>query len=378
MILTNCRTHPNIYFDVAPLSQPAKNEEARKQYMYWAMEEHKRKQREDVMDRCDRDILYEFCENATKAKGRAAAMGAMFGFGAGIDMANCQVSPTGIYREGFDRTLIGGWPIPAHLGGMQFTPGVGWRQQYAQGLRNSRQLRVTVVRNPTNVAGIKPTDAYGHYYLQDLEEDLRPLVRKTFNKNIVYPVNNFEMQSPIPPYSYSSWATNPRFQQYSGIWTANVTVQDRIDELIEIYGEPPNGFNSTAGVKIINNNVDPDLTAMMDPDTKMFISRMMDINGNEIKSVAGYHNLMAHGPLGSKGLDDFSVVKPTQSIDIKLAGSINDFPNFQTFIHPVMGLTSYSINLSDDGLTTDMSFATRPPEAPKEESILNKIGPRTM
>ena len=365
MALTNVKTHPNIYFDVTQLNVPAVNYQARRQAALWSISEFTRRQKDSIVDICDKDILFDFCEEAMKVENTKLQAF----YGPGIDISSCAVNPTGIYKEGFNRSLIGGFPVPGQTN--KFIP-----QVFTPGLPNSRQLNITLIRNPIASLGIKPHDDYGYYYLHDLEENLKPLSRKVFNKNIVYPVNNFSMFS-TDTYTPVSWGSNS-YQLYSGIWTANFSIEDRSPELIEIYGTPPFGENLTAGVKIINNTVDPDLLNMADPEARTFVTKIADVNGDSVRSVIDFHNLIANGSQGIQGLDDLNVISPTKNIDIKLAGSVLEFPKFSKYIHPRHGLISYNISLSDDGLSTDLTFATRPPEAPKMEAILNKIGPRLI
>jgi hypothetical protein len=173
------------------------------------------------------------------------------------------------------------------------------------------------------------------------------------------------------------------FQCYSGIWNAKVTVEDRIPELAEIYGAPIGNLsmgNPTAGMKVINNTVDSDLEAMLDPNINQFITRIFDTDGDELAAVKDWHDFIANGDGRRRGLNEYSVVQPTKRIDLQIAGSIKEFPSFYAngYAHPAYGLNSYSISLAENGLKTDMSFASRPPQAPAEEAILNKIGPRLM
>ena len=77
-------------------------------------------------------------------------------------------------------------------------------------------------------------------------------------------------------------------------------------------------------------------------------------------------------------MDDFNVIHPTKKVDLKLAGSLLNFPNFRTICDPSYGLINFTISLSENGSQTSLSFADRPPAPPQMENILNKISPRTM
>jgi hypothetical protein len=365
MVLTNVKTHPNIYFDARYLGHGAVNPEARKQRELWEIAERKRRQVSDIRNKCDRDILYEFCEEAIKERGvDDPASFVRPGWGS-MNVNSCAVDPTGQYKEGFARELIGGYVTH---GGFKHP-----------GMENSRVCRLTVIRNPTT-EGYVPTSDLGHYHLMDLEEDLETLPRKIFAKDIIYPMNNFRLVNDVGIRLPSSSSI---YQTYSGIWNANVTIEDRMPERMEIYGEPPAGMNATAGVKVINNTIDPDMDALLDPDGRGFITKMYDQDGDAIQTIEQYHNVIAYGdtrgrPNPAGGLDNYSVVTPNNKIDLKLAGSLLNFPLFSRYCEPRNGLTSVNVSLSDGGVQTSLTFSDRPPQAPQQESILNKIGPRMI
>jgi hypothetical protein len=220
---------------------------------------------------------------------------------------------------------------------------------------------------------------------------MEPMGYRELYHNIIYPVNNYKMiQEDEGYYDYVDFvegSTNEiPHQFYSGIWTAEQTLEDRMPELVEIYGNPPAHHNPTAGVRVINNTIDPDLGAMLDPVGGGFVTQMYDNWGMAIQSIEEYHNYVAYGHQegatskrgGSRGLNDFGVYLPNKKIDLRLAGSLGDFKNFATVCRPEYGLQDLSISFSDQGVQTSLTFADRPPQAPQMEGILNKIGPRTM
>jgi hypothetical protein len=375
MVLTDTRPnkHPNISFACQYLTEGAENSMIRRQRELWEIAEQKRKARDDIRNRCDVDLVYEFCQDAVQ-RDNEGTYSNRDGWGQ-VDKQACAVDPTGVYKEGFARELIGGYKNPN-----------GVYPEINPGMPNSRVLRLQIIRNPT-LKGFIPTSEDGEFHLEDLKEEMEVLPRTPLNFDIVYPVNNFAMQgedgSSFGPVTAS--VNEIPHQFYSGIWTAEQTLEDRMPETVEIYGNPPATHNPTAGVRIVNNTVDPDLGAIMDPDAKGFITQMYDNYGQQIETIEGFHNHVAHGHQwgpdyrgSEKGLNDFSVIKPNKKIDLRLAGSLMDFPYFREYCYPAYGLQDLSISFSDQGVQTSLSFADRPAQAPQMEGILNKIGPKTM
>ena len=373
--------HPNVMFNAVPQVPhfPAGvNYMARHQRELWEISEYKRHQKDDIRNRCDRDLLYEFCEDAIQNH-QGTDFAPRAGWGQ-ISKSKCAIDPTGVYKEGWARDLIGGYPIPDANG--HITP----NSPTHKGRINSRIVELQIVRNPNNPLWL-PTSELGSYHIQDLEEELEPLSQKELYYPIVYPVNNFEIQAEngtiFDPWTLvANNKTAPPFQLYSGIWTANVTIEDRRPELVEIYGHPPMiSENSAAGIRVINNAIDPDLGQFIDPDAGGFVTHMYDNEGNVVNKISEYHNYIADGDIagkGTNGLNHYNVLVPTKKIELQLAGSLMDFPNFAGQVDPKYGLQNLTISLSDAGAKTSLSFSDRPAKAPQQEAILNKIGPRTM
>jgi hypothetical protein len=146
----------------------------------------------------------------------------------------------------------------------------------------------------------------------------------------------------------------------------------RTPETCEIYGTPVNTVsNPTTSLKIINNTVDPDLQPQLDPFSMRFFSYMTVITGEAsiITTVQQYHEFV-------KRLNNYELTTPMKTVELSLAGTPNDFGTFKNYLSPDFGLNKLSMSVSDNGVTTALSFADRPKQLPKQESILNKITPR--
>jgi len=389
MVINDTRPsqHPNISFEAKYANEGNVNPMIRRQRELWEIAEHKRKAKDDLRNRCDRDLVFEFCEDAIQQDKFNTFENRILG--GEVDKSTCAIDPTGVYREGFDREIVGGYYYPD-------------TSILNNGMPNSRGLEISLVRNP-NIVGFIPTSEDGEYHLMDLEEDMQVLPTEPLNFLVQYPVNNYKMIVRPGEGGYNQALggyfqkvpvaagalNNVGHQFYSGIWEAQQTLEDRRPELIEIYGEPPATNNPTAGIRVVNNAIDPDLEAMIDPDRGGFMTKLFDNEGRELRSIEEYHNLIAYGyryggaarstdKPSVRGLNDFGVVRPNKKIDLKLAGSLENFKNFKSYCDPQYGLQDLSISFTDQGVQTSLSFGDRPPQAPQMEGILNKIGPRTM
>jgi hypothetical protein len=231
---------------------------------------------------------------------------------------------------------------------------------------NSRGLNVKIVKNPIRntavdslVRAANQTDINGDYYYTDLAANFVSYTSSQISYDIIYPVNTSVVGGPDGMY-------------YRGVLTSEVDLENRTPEIVEIFGEPVNAVrNNTTSLKTINNTVDPDLQPQLDPYSSRFLSYMTVITGDAsiMTTVSQYHDFI-------KKLNDYELITPTKSVDVVLAGGPNDFGSFKDYLSPNYGLNKMSLSVSDNGVTTSLSFSDRPKVLPRQESILNKIGPR--
>jgi hypothetical protein len=66
---------------------------------------------------------------------------------------------------------------------------------------------------------------------------------------------------------------------------------------------------------------------------------------------------------------------PAENFNFTLAGLQFD-DKLKDLLKPAKGLTSLGISLDDNGVSVDISFATRPPEHPKPQVYMKKIEPK--
>jgi hypothetical protein len=115
--------------------------------------------------------------------------------------------------------------------------------------------------------------------------------------------------------------------------------------------------------------VDPDLDPFLNADTNQFLSYMSIITGENPSSVATikeYHDVI-------KGLNAHNSTGASEKIDIEIIGEATGIANIIT---PLSGLTSFSVGIGQAGIKTSLSFSSKPPTLPEQESILNKISAR--
>jgi len=222
---------------------------------------------------------------------------------------------------------------------------------------NARSLYINIIRNPiTDMATI---GSDGEYYYNTLQAaGIQSLTNSSSSTNIIYPICNKPIDTHL---------------SYIGVMNTNVSRENRAPAFTEIYGTPVNQSNNNVlTVRTINNTIDPDIQPILDPNSKRFIKYTTVVTGNTTKvlhSIQEYHNFIS-------GLNSYQANYPTKSADFSIIGSPNLFGNFLPFVNPKSGLNSFSFSITDNGVETNLSFANKPPILPKQEAILNKIGPR--
>jgi hypothetical protein len=332
--------HPNctVVFEVSGFK--TKNPVMWEKFLEDEKEALKRRTQEKKPSICDLHPLDEICNDGLKFKAATAQNKDLHDY-------SCDPNPTGIYRAGFSREMLD-------------SP-------------NSRGLVVSVGRNtrisPNNQ--FAPTDELGYFYVSDLSESLLTYPAAYRNAAIIYPVNCNPYFASLSMLSGQSPANT---QMYSGIMTTHIETELRVPEVTEIYGEPPNKKNNnTSRLKIINNTIDPDLNPYLSINGKGFLHFTTLLTGanNAITTVSEYHSVIS--ALNRNESPDIK-----QTVDVKLIGSPDMFGSFLSAINPLSGLTNFNITLDDNGVSTDLSFSSRPPTLPNQESILNKIGPRLI
>lgn len=221
---------------------------------------------------------------------------------------------------------------------------------------NSRSLEIKITKNHDR--SFYPSfDINSDYYYSDLALGSLVLEQRSVIAEIVYPIQSFSDSK----------------ASYSGIYSSDIYTEYRIPALTKIYGEPVNvSQNNTSAIKILNNSTDNTLNPILDPLTtqvKSYITVLDGVGDSIIRTPEQYYNYI-------KNLNNYNLNTPMKSVRMTLAGSPGQFGNFLPYLNPLSGLQNINLTISDNGVKTDLSFSDRPKVLPRQESLLNKIGPR--
>lgn len=330
IVMTDTLTHPNIYVNFTRYGRQFINPVVLQKYRQQEVDAIKRKSYTKTPNLCEKTLLQEMCEGLILTSGNQYTADPRWSCAANQEEIDA-------YEEGFDAAYLSS--------------------------ANSRGLGVQIVKNPVRNNDTdalqklyRGSDINGSFYYTDTVVGFNSFQQKQANLTIIYPIS-------------SDAADNVH---YKGILSSTVEVENRTPELVEIFGEPTNDVaNGCAGVRVINNVVDPDLQPQLDPFSSRFVSYLTVVTGENqvISTVSGYHDFI-------KKLNTYQLTGASKAIDISLAGTPDTFGTFRNYLSPNYGMNRMSISVTDNGVVTNLSYADRPPTPPKQEAILNKIGPR--
>ena len=193
-----------------------------------------------------------------------------------------------------------------------------------------------------------------------MEED-RDFTLKTYSSaaKIIYPVCN-------NPSDYNL--------EYIGVLSSEVKKTLKIPSSIEIYGSPVNTTrNNTTSIKVINQTLPNDIKTLINPETMKPIKYTLVVTGSGVQAVSSvveYYNIIS-------SLNSYQSTFPTKTVEFNVIGSPDLFPaNLSSYLSPLSGLNNINISIKDQGVDTQLSFSSKPPTLPKQESLINALGPR--
>jgi len=218
-------------------------------------------------------------------------------------------------------------------------------------------LTVNITRNPEPKLQNQDRDGDGYIQLSDfisVNQQQTPIVAKPFV--IVYPIGR---------------SSNGEEIYYSGILTATTSQKTRMPEREDVYGteeifNPLKASLGYASIKIVNQPVDPDLAATIDPNTREYTPQIYDLSENKISSIQDFHKNSV------KNINSQSIYIPLETINLSFGG-LSLPPNIRDLMTPIEGLSSLSLKMGENGEFLEVAFQSRPAEQPKQEAILNRI-----
>ncbi len=331
IVLTDTRLHPNISIDFQSRGKEFINPVVLEKHIQRRYEAYIRRLETKTPSICDKSLLQEMCDSILSGRSVANDTDPRY---------SCILNDDdNIFEEGFNTSYLS-------------SP-------------NSRGLEINIVKNPVRNNSsdkiqklLRQSDTNGMFHYSDLLDNSIVADQQQATLTIIYPIS-------VEPDEHI---------YYKGIMTSEVSIENRSPEITEIFGSPPHILNNnTSSVKVINNQVDSDLQPQLDPFTNRFLTYLTVVTGNGqiLSTVEQYHNFL-------NNLNGYQLTGVYKNIDITLAGTPSFFGNFVNYISPIYGLNKMSINVGQEGVRTSLSYSTVPKVLPKQESILNKIGPRIV
>ena len=71
-----------------------------------------------------------------------------------------------------------------------------------------------------------------------------------------------------------------------------------------------------------------------------------------------------------------SADNPNRTINIRVDGT--EFDTLATMLKPAFGLSNFTVSVGSDGISTDITYVSRPAKLPKRDVLMQKIGPRAI
>jgi hypothetical protein len=149
---------------------------------------------------------------------------------------------------------------------------------------------------------------------------------------------------------------------YLGYWKSDVTFRGTYPKAIDIMGTPGVNIGNVMSTKVI----DVDITQEMNPP-EMGLAQQFIINGHPVPvTMSGYYSALSSM--------NQSAYLPGETINVKVDGI--EFDALLPFLNPSSGMTNFNVVMDGEGLSTDLTFASRTPKMPKRDVFMQQVGPR--
>ena len=178
----------------------------------------------------------------------------------------------------------------------------------------------------------------------------------------------------------------PVESNYKGFWVSDQQEKGYYPEKRVVMGEPPlpeelknaNGGRGVMETRIIDMDVTQDLESLEIDQRGKYEENLvvenpfnLDANGNptrEIVSLPQYYKFM-------EAITQ-SADSTNEKIDVRVDGT--EFDTLTQYMTPANGLSSFNVSIDSEGITTDLSFVSRPKKLPKRDVLMQKLGPRAI
>lgn len=166
---------------------------------------------------------------------------------------------------------------------------------------------------------------------------------------------------------------NADITYYEGSMETTTEREDRIGEIIEIYGAPPNQssmiLNNVAGVRVISSNIPQALEDIIEPNLNSMQPKIFTLDGTNLETIQSFHQSV-------EALENQSLRKPHASFSISIPGE--KVGALSKYLSPTAGLESFNVTIGDGGVKVTLSFADRPRKVLSQDIYTTTILPRTL
>tara|TARA_R100000808_G_C2153489_1_gene163727 strand:- start:3355 stop:6780 length:3426 start_codon:yes stop_codon:yes gene_type:complete len=174
----------------------------------------------------------------------------------------------------------------------------------------------------------------------------------------------------------------PVNSNYKGYWISDQKEKGYYPSKRIVMGEPPlpsdlkaaNGGRGVMETRIVDMDVTQDLESLEVDSRGKYVEHLVVENtlvNPPIKEVVTLPQFYTFMQAITQSADSTN-----ESIDVRVDGT--EFDTLTQYMKPSFGLSAFNVTLDTEGITTDLTFVTRPKKLPKRDVLLQKIGPRAI
>jgi len=174
----------------------------------------------------------------------------------------------------------------------------------------------------------------------------------------------------------------PVEHNYKGYWVSDQTEKGAYPRKQIVMGEPPtpeqlkeaNGGRGVLETRIVDMDVTQDLDSLEVDERGKYQEHLVVENTfvnppvREVVSLPTFYSFMSAMTQSADSTNE--------SVEVRVDGT--EFDTLTQYMTPAHGLSTFNVVLDSSGITTDLTFLTRPKKLPKRDVLLQKIGPRAI